>query len=417
VPDSDLIASLRAAVEAAPGDVTLRLHLAELLLAAGEREDALRELGRVLALEPGSEQALELIGTAQAPSESSATSSLADRPAVQEGPSSAESEDGVDWEHLERDFEGTVEPMFVEGAGPLPDVPAWDVEREQITLADVGGLAEVKERLELAFLAPLRNPELRRLYGKDLRGGLLLYGPPGCGKGFVARALAGELGAAFISVSINEVLDMWIGNSEQNLHEIFVVARRNAPSVVFFDEIDALGRRRSQLSNNAMRTTVNQLLSELDGIDSAAENQNVFTLAATNQPWDIDPALRRPGRFDRTLLVLPPDEEAREAIFRTHLKDRPVAGIDLRKLARSCDGYSGADIRHVCDTAAEKALADSVRTGEVRMIEMGDLDAALKEVKPSVQPWFEMARNVVSFANKDGAYDDLLAYMKKRRML
>ena len=132
----------------------------------------------------------------------------------------------------------------------------------------------------------MRNPELRRLYRKDLRGGLLLYGPPGCGKGFIARALAGELGAGFLSVSIHDVLDIWVGKSEQNLHEIFVSARRNAPTVIFFDEIDALGRKRSQLSNDAMRTTVNQLLSELDGIDSAAENQNVFALAATNHPWE-----------------------------------------------------------------------------------------------------------------------------------
>ena len=387
-----LIDSLRAAVEAAPDDTALRLHLAELLIEAGDREEANRHLGRVLQTEPGSARALELL-SAPAPGR----------------PEAEEPVDGVDWDELERDLDGAVPPMFVEGEHERSDVDAFEVERSPVTLADVGGLAEVKERLEIAFLAPLRTPELRRLYKKDLRGGLLLYGPPGCGKGFVARALAGELGAGFISVAIDDVLDMYVGTSERNLHEIFVTARRNAPTVLFFDELDALGRRRSQLGNSAMRTAVNQLLLELDGVDG--QNEDVFVLGATNHPWDVDPALRRPGRFDRTLLVLPPDEPAREAIFRTHLQERPVGGIDLGRLARLTDGYSGADIAHVCDTAAEHALADAVRTSERRLNEMRDLERALAEVKPSVGPWFETARNVVSFANADGAYAVLLDCM------
>ena len=395
--DAPLIASLTAALEAAPGDTTLRLHLAELLLATGDREGALRQLGTVLEQDPASTRALELITQAATPPAPGQPDPL-----------------GVDWAELERDLDSAVEPMFVEGDPGGPAAESWEVERETLTLADVGGLAQVKERLEVAFLAPLRNPELRKLYRKDLRGGLLLYGPPGCGKGFVARALAGELEAAFIEVSINDVLDMFVGNSERNLHEIFVAARKAAPTVLFFDELDALGRKRSQLSNNAMRTTVNQLLHELDGVGT--RNENVFVLGATNHPWDVDAALRRPGRFDRTLLVLPPDEEAREAIFRTHLADRPVTGIDTRRLARLTDGYSGADIAHVCETAAEKAMIDTVRTSQVRMIEMRDLDAALAEVRPSVGAWFDVARNVVSFSNTDGTYDELRDYMKARKL-
>jgi SpoVK/Ycf46/Vps4 family AAA+-type ATPase len=388
--DRGLIDSVRAAVEASPNDVHLRLHFAELLLKAGEADEARVQLGRVLQLDPTSARAVELVAASQ-----------------------AEPPGEVDWEGLERELADVAPPMFVEGGDAEED--AWEIQRQLVTLADVGGLKDVKERLEVAFLAPLRNPELRRLYRKDLRGGLLLYGPPGCGKGFIAQALAGELRAGFIEVSINDVLDMYIGNSERNLHEIFVTARRNAPTVLFFDELDALGRKRSQLANNAMRTTVNQLLHELDGVGS--QNENVFVLGATNHPWDVDPALRRPGRFDRTLLVLPPDEPAREAIFRTHLQERPIASIDLRRLAQRTEGYSGADIAHVCDSAAEKAMMEAVRGGEPRMIEMRDLESALGEIRPSVHTWFGVAKNVVSFANTDGTYDDLRDYMKSRKLL
>jgi SpoVK/Ycf46/Vps4 family AAA+-type ATPase len=284
-----------------------------------------------------------------------------------------------------------------------------------VRLADVGGMQEVKERLHSAFLAPLRNPELRRLYGKSLRGGLLMYGPPGCGKTFIARAVAGELGARFISVSISDVLDMWIGNSERNMHEVFQTARRQAPCVVFLDEVDALGAKRSRTRHSGMRNTVNQLLTELDGVGDA--NEGVFVLAATNAPWDVDLALRRPGRLDRTLLVLPPDGPAREAILRYHLRDRPIESIELARLVKATDGYSGADLAHICEGAAEAALVDSARTGTVRMIDTKDLLGAAKAIRPSTEPWFAAARNVAMFANEGGAYDELLTYLKKARKL
>ena len=187
----------------------------------------------------------------------------------------------------------------------IDEADAYDAEHTGLKLADVAGMTEVKARLEAAFLAPMRNPELRRLYGKSLRGGLLLYGPPGCGKTFIARAVAGELGARFIAVSFADIIDMFVGQSERNIHELFEIARRNAPCVLFLDEVDAIGQKRSQLRHTPMRSAVNQLLLELD--DISGNNEGVFLLAATNHPWDVDSALRRPGRFDRTLLVLPPD--------------------------------------------------------------------------------------------------------------
>jgi SpoVK/Ycf46/Vps4 family AAA+-type ATPase len=382
-----LIDSLLRAIASAPQDLPLRLHVAELLVTAGRQDEAVTQLGAVLAADPGNAAARSLMVRAMA------------------GP------ERFDWRQAEAELGEVVAPAFVEED---PTEPAHDIERPGMTLADVGGLTEVKRRLEAAFLAPLRNPELRRLYGKSLKGGLMLYGPPGCGKTFLAKAVAGELGARFISVSLADVLDMWIGQSERNLRDLFELARRSAPCVLFLDEVDAIGQKRVHLRNNAMRSTVNQLLAELDGV--AGNNEGVFVLAATNAPWDVDAALRRPGRLDRTLLVLPPDQPAREAILRYHLKDRPVSGVDLVAVARRTDGMTGADLAHLCETAAERALLDSATSGTVRMITTADLEAALGEVRPSARPWFDTARNVALFANEGGEYDELLRYLKKHRM-
>ncbi|MFJ8650032.1 ATP-binding protein [Streptomyces sp. NPDC093546] len=421
--DSPLIQSLRTAVAAAPADVPLRLHLAELLLDAGRSEAAVAEAAVALQHAPGDAQARDLMARAMGMPTSPQTQQPQQPPQTPPAQQQPRPRPGFDWKAAEKQVGDVVPPRFVEaplrsdGQDDPGDADAWDVEGPgTVRLADVGGMQEVKDRLEAAFLAPLRNPELRKLYGKSLRGGLLLYGPPGCGKTFIARAVAGELGAAFLSVSVNDVLDMWMGNSERNMHEVFETARRQAPCVVFLDELDALGAKRSRSAHSGMRNTVNQLLTELDGIDSAA-NEGVFVLAATNVPWDVDLALRRPGRLDRTILVLPPDAAAREAILRYHLRDRPIENVDLGKLVKATDGMSGADLAHVCEAAAERALLDSARTGTVRMIGMKDLLAAAKEVVPSAEPWFASARNVAMFANEGGMYDDLVAYLKKRRKL
>jgi AAA+ superfamily predicted ATPase len=440
-----LLESLRNAVAAMPDDVPLRLHLATLLLRSGQRDEAVRHLGAILQRDPGNGEALAMLtspaevpgpapsappdveasgertrGSApDVPSPAEGLTPGGEAPAPNGNPAGGNPTESYDWTQAEDELRDVLPSMFVGEAGSvsagLDEARAYDAENTGLTLADVAGLTEVKKRLEAAFLAPMRNPELRKLYGKSLRGGLLLYGPPGCGKTFVARAVAGELGARFITVSFADLIDMFVGRSERNIHELFEVARRNAPCVVFLDEVDAIGQKRSQLRNTPMRSAVNQLLLELD--DVASDNTGVFLLAATNHPWDVDSALRRPGRFDRTLLVLPPDGPAREGVFRFHLRDRPVAGIDLAKLSKITDGYSGADIAHVCETAAEGALLDSVSTGEPRLIGQADLEAAVTEVRPSLGTWFETARNVALFANEGGAYDDLVAYLRKRRLI
>ncbi|MGI5119413.1 AAA family ATPase [Marinactinospora thermotolerans] len=411
-----LLASIRAAAEAAPDNVELRVHLGELLLTSGDTAAAITEAGRALMVDPHSEQARSLMARAldvppppasPAPSGTGPLSSGSDRAAPEEPPAPSA---GFDWAAAEEEVRGIAEPRFRSPSPGDPVLPVHDVERPTLTLADVGGMEHVKQRLEAAFLAPMRNPELRRLYAKSMRGGLLLYGPPGCGKTFLARALAGELGAHFLSVGISDVLDMWVGSSERNISAFFDQARRTAPCVLFIDELDALGRRRGASSGPG--STVHQLLTELDAVDR--DNEGLFVLAATNQPWDVDPALRRPGRFDRTVLVLPPDAPARRAILEYHLRDRPIEGIDLANLVERTDGFSGADLAHVCDTAAERALVDSAHSGEVRMVNMADFEAALGDVRPSTGPWFDAARGVALFANEGGAYDDLVAYLRGR---
>ena len=440
--ESPLIHALRQAVRSAPEQAEFRVALAEALINAGDAQGAIVELGEALRMEPNSTQARELMlkalsgGTVaeSAPAASSkavedavpASSDAGSAGTSGSGPDSADSAESAvpqgarfDWSAAEAELgDMAPPPRFAPAPVSATDdehddprgTPAHDVERPTLTLADVGGLSDVKERLQVAFLAPMRNPELRKLYGKSLRGGLLLYGPPGCGKTFIARAVAGELGASFVSVGISEVLDVWIGASERNLSELFELARRQSPCVLFFDEVDALGQRRSQTRSSAMRTTVNQFLAELDSVGS--DNEGVFVLGATNAPWDVDPALRRPGRFDRTILVLPPDSLAREEILRYHLRDRPIAGIDLVSLVSRTDGFSGADIAHLCESAAEIALMDAVRSGEVRLMGMPDFEAALEDVHPSTGPWFDAARSVALFANEGGAYDDLATYFK-----
>jgi SpoVK/Ycf46/Vps4 family AAA+-type ATPase len=392
-PDPELVSALRAAVERDPDSVPLRLHLADMLLAAGAATEALKHYAAALGRDPsnadalsGAQRAAEAAGGAAG---DGAQAGGADGQGAREAPLPAQ---------------------------PDPLKPAWwDAEFPALTLADVGGMEDVKRRLNVAFIGPLRNPDVLRAYRKVVRGGLLLYGPPGCGKTFIARATAGEIGARFVSVGLNDVLSMWLGESERHLHELFESARRSAPCVLFFDELDAIGQRRSQLRHSAGRNLVNQLLAEMDGVE--AGNGGVFVLGATNHPWDVDPALLRPGRFDRLAAVLPPDPPAREAILRHHLRSRPVREVDVSRLAARTEGFSGADLAHLCETAVEYALEESLARGGVRSVDGRDFDRALRELRPSTRPWFETARNFVLFANDGGTYDELQAYMRSRGLL
>jgi SpoVK/Ycf46/Vps4 family AAA+-type ATPase len=298
-------------------------------------------------------------------------------------------------------------------AGDQPGQEYAEIEKPALTFADVGGMDGVKEEVRMKILLPLQQPELFRAYGKSIGGGILLYGPPGCGKTFLARATAGEVRASFISVGLNDVLDMWIGQSERNLHAIFEQARSHKPCVLFFDEVDALGANRGDMVRNAGRHLINQFLSELDGVQ--ANNEGVLILAATNAPWHLDPAFRRPGRFDRILFVPPPDLPARASILRLHLRGKPVGPIDFEVLAKRTDGFSGADLRAVVDLTVEAKLREAMKSGLIKPLETRDLTDAAKRHRPTVRDWFETARNYALYANQSGLYDDVLEWLKLKR--
>lgn len=302
----------------------------------------------------------------------------------------------------------------VDGAGatvsPIRATPA-----EAIGFDDIAGMQSLKKLLKLQIIEPFRNPGLFQRFKKKAGGGVLLYGPPGCGKTLIARAIATECSAEFQSVGISDVLNMWIGESERNLAAVFEQARSRRPSVLFFDELDALAYSRSKSSSSAARTVVNEFLAQLDGF--SADNEGVLVLAATNMPWDVDPAMRRPGRFARQVFVPPPDAEARLAIFELKMQDVPAEEIDLDTIAKKTEFFSGADIDGLIDLAKNVVLSDILDTGNERPLTSADLVSALEDTTPSTLEWLSTARNLVRFSGADNSYRDVEKYLKKIKKL
>ncbi len=269
------------------------------------------------------------------------------------------------------------------------------LQKPKIGFGDVAGLAKLKDLINDAIVYPLLQPDLARKYGKLGGGGIMFYGPPGCGKTYVVKAAAGECKSSFINAKISDIMDMYVGNTEKNLHNIFETGRKNAPCIIFFDEMEALGARRDQMQQQPyQKMAVNQLLYEMDGLE--AKNENVLIIGATNAPWDVDPALRRSGRFSKHMFVGEPDTVSRKALFQLHSKTRPTkSGIHWGRLARATWGYSAADIKQICDDASSIPWKEAFKSGKERAVEMKDFLKAIKKRKSSLPPWYESAKKQI----------------------
>jgi AAA+ superfamily predicted ATPase len=404
----DRIDDLRKAVEASPDDDLLRLILAESLVNAEEIEAALDQYVVLLDQQGLSDDQLVTVGELAAAN---------DRLALLRSCLEAARQAGV--------VEGTgrlqqlVDEMIARRSGvkvkvgPETGEPVIDdVGKESTTFDQVGGMEEIKRVIHRMVILPLSRPELYQKYGRKSGGGVMLYGPPGCGKTLLARATAGECGLPFVNVRIEDVMDPYLGVSERNLHAAFERARASAPCVLFLDELDALAFARHKHGGSESRRLVDVLLQELDAIGS--ENDGLLVLAATNAPWDVDEAMLRPGRFDRVIFVPPPDEPARADILSVLLKAVPSADLDLKALAGETPMLSGADLRALVERSVDRVIDEALSTGGEPPVSMTHLTEALSQVKPSTLDWLHRVQAYVEFANHAERYDDVAKYLRTR---
>lgn len=406
---NERIDALRKAVDANPDDVLLRLVLAESLVSAEHTEEALDQYVVLLDKDGLPEDQLVPVG------ELAATNG---RLALLRSLLETARQKGV--------VEGTgrlqqlVDEMISERSGvkikvgpEAEETPfAADMLKESTTFDQVGGMEEIKRVIHRMVILPLSRPELYEKYGRKSGGGVLLYGPPGCGKTLLARATAGECGLPFINVRIEDVMDPYLGVSERNLHAAFERARANAPCVLFLDELDALAFARHKHGGSEARRLVDVLLQELDAIGS--ENDGLLVLAATNAPWDVDEAMLRPGRFDRVIFVPPPDEPARADILSVLVKDVPADGLDLKVIAGQTPMFSGADLRALIERGVDRVIDEALAGGGEPPLAMHHLADVLSTVKPSTLDWLHRVRSYIEFANQSERYDDVASYLKSR---
>ena len=402
---SDKLEPLRNAVAADPENGGLRLVYADALTKSERHAEATVEYQALFVTDalPNAEIATAGLVAIAAGAYAFATSLAARARELGAVSTAADLQIQVD-EALERsNAQYYLDPSNVE--------PKLEIDQtEQTTFADVGGLRAIKTAIERMIILPFREAALYERYGRAAGGSLLLYGPPGCGKTLLARATAGECGLPFLNVRIEDIMNPYFGVSERNLHLAFMRARAMAPCVMFIDELDAIGFARRKIGGGAGRALVDQLLQELDAI--GADNNGILILAATNVPWDVDEALKRPGRFDRSILVTPPDPDAREAVLNTMLRGRPLKGVDVRAVAEKAKLLSGADLLAVVERATDAAIDHAVSTGSERPLSQRDFEAALDVVIPSTLEWIATARRYIEFANDSGRYNDVRDFLQ-----
>ena len=268
---------------------------------------------------------------------------------------------------------------------------------------DVAGLDRTKELIKDYIVYPLMEPELAKKYGTKTGGGVLFYGPPGTGKTYIAKASAGECAASFINVKISDIVDMYAGNTEKNLHAAFDTARKNKPCILFFDEVDGMGGKRDDMQQSFERRAINQFLTELDGVEY--DNEGVLVVGATNAPWSVDSALRRAGRFSKSIYFPEPDTVTRVALFKLNIKGRPVdPKLNVGRLSRLTEGYSGADIKEVCNAAASIPWKEALKTRKERPITFKDFVNATSgkhAVTSSLPAWYSSVKKFLIEEEED----------------
>ena len=395
-----------------PFDARAREHYAQLLLDSGDYA-ASREQWRVL---------LKQAQSARAHLASALCSlRLGDEPAGREHLAAARAADDFDAQDPRlAELEPTLgaRRLQVLAGGKADPPPHGDLisigRAERVRFSDVVGMRDLKKVLRLRIVEPFAKPGLFARFKKNSGGGVLLYGPPGCGKTLIARAIASECDASFTAVGISDILNMWIGESERNLAAIFEKARAQAPCVLFFDELDALAFARSKAQSDHTRTRVNEFLNQLDGF--TGRNERVLILAATNMPWDVDEAMKRPGRFDRQIFVPPPDAEARTEMFHQKLRDVPHEAVDATALAVRTEHFSGADIDGVIEHAKDAVLGEILETGSERPIRQAELLAGIEAASPSTLEWLKTARNLVKYGGAGSSYKDVEQYLRATKL-
>jgi len=433
--NNETVESLRQALSFSPDNVPLKLHLAETLASLNRLSEAEQEYHELMQMTQEPKVSLGLANVFYRKNEYSKcnvlleeylehdkhnfealllhTRALLREHSIQQAIATYQKVIAIDPSFSDEELDKELRVSnTVQTVNEVDDNPYF-IQHPGISFSDVGGMEHIKKEIELKIIQPLLHPEIYKAYGKKTGGGILLYGPPGCGKTYIAKATAGQVNARFISVGLNDILDMWIGNSEKNLNDIFETARQNTPCVLFFDEIDALGASRSDMKQSAGRHLINQFLQELDGVEN--NNDGVLILGATNTPWHLDQAFRRPGRFDRIIFIPPPDEAARDAIFKLKLQSKPAGDINYKSLAQKTAGYSGADIDAAIDIAIEEKLEQAIKQGAPQPLDTKDILNAVKKHKATTSDWFSTAKNFALYANESGLYDDILSYMKIKK--
>jgi transitional endoplasmic reticulum ATPase len=281
-------------------------------------------------------------------------------------------------------------------------------ENPSLTFEDIAGLDYVKERIKEAIVYPFKYPDEYRYFGVRGGGGILLYGPPGCGKTMLAAAAAGECDAVFINIKISDIKDKYVGESEKKIRAVFTLARGYERAIIFFDEIDALAGERSGSQEGHERSLVNELLSQMDGLEAKGTEKRYLVLAATNRPWDVDIALRRAGRFDTTVFIPHPDLPARKRIFEIGLTDKPCR-VDVAELAAMTDGYASAEIIDICEKAAKIPLRERIKEGKPRReIVLADFKRVIAERKTVLSGWYPKAVRELTGTEESEMFQELV---------